>query len=458
MLQAITRKPVAIATVCLALFSLAATAQTFGPPFAPYYTLDDLGATGVPQSAGGMTFLPSDANTLLIASLGGAGGAVYSVGVVRDSAGSITGLAGPPTYYAGAPYIGFGLSGGPDDVLFYTTVNSVNSLGQLKPGSLVPDKLIDLSALGLDKDASLAIVPDGAPGAGRVKLGAWTGKWYDGSLVPDGSGTFDLAGVAQKTTTVLPRRVSYVPPGNPGFPGENMLIVNRNGFVDRLAIDPNGDPVVSTSERFLSMGLNLTSSTVDPLTGDLLFNTSSSSHLMAVRGFETPAPVTYCTAKVNSCGTLPAIASSGVPSAGASSGFTVRATNARAQKFGLLLYTNAGRAAVPFSGGTLCLTPAPLKRFGPRRRLDRHAGVLRRRPEDRHERVPPRAPSAATRSRRCATRARASTASSGPRHRRRRRAPDRRPGVLRASVAVRRIRDRGSRICARDPQVPFHRS
>jgi hypothetical protein len=68
-----------------------------------------------------------------------------------------------------------------------------------------------------------------------------------------------------------------------------------------------------------------------------------------------PPVVTYCTAKVNSLGCTPAIAASGVSSASSGSGFTVSANNVINNKPGLLLYTNGGRAAVPFSGGLRCI-------------------------------------------------------------------------------------------------------
>jgi subtilase family protein len=64
---------------------------------------------------------------------------------------------------------------------------------------------------------------------------------------------------------------------------------------------------------------------------------------------------TYCTAKTNSLGCLPASSSSGVPSASAGSGFQVRATNVRNGKSGMLFYGSTGRAAAPFQGGTLCV-------------------------------------------------------------------------------------------------------
>jgi hypothetical protein len=77
-------------------------------------------------------------------------------------------------------------------------------------------------------------------------------------------------------------------------------------------------------------------------------------------GFETyvlpvPPPSTYCTAKVNSLGCTPSIGFTGFPSATSGSGFTVRATQIRNNKNGLLFYGVNGRASIPFQGGTLCV-------------------------------------------------------------------------------------------------------
>ncbi len=72
----------------------------------------------------------------------------------------------------------------------------------------------------------------------------------------------------------------------------------------------------------------------------------------------------YCTAKVNSLGCTPAIASTGSASATSGSGFVVSGSNVRNNKPGLLLYTNGGRAAVPFVGGIRCVN-SPVKRSTP---------------------------------------------------------------------------------------------
>lgn len=72
-------------------------------------------------------------------------------------------------------------------------------------------------------------------------------------------------------------------------------------------------------------------------------------------------PVTYCTAKANSAGCVPQIASFGVPSVSAGAGFHVYATGVLNRAPGLLIYGSTGRAALPFGGGTLCLA-SPIRR------------------------------------------------------------------------------------------------
>jgi hypothetical protein len=68
-----------------------------------------------------------------------------------------------------------------------------------------------------------------------------------------------------------------------------------------------------------------------------------------------PFPVaSYCTAKTNSLGCLPAIGSSGLASMSASTPFTVSASNVVNQRNGLLFY-GFGAASAPFQGGTMCV-------------------------------------------------------------------------------------------------------
>ncbi len=74
-----------------------------------------------------------------------------------------------------------------------------------------------------------------------------------------------------------------------------------------------------------------------------------------------PEPVTYCTGKLNSMSCMPAMDMRGIPSGSALSGFQILCTEVMNNEAGLLLYGTNGRANLPFSGGTLCMT-APLKR------------------------------------------------------------------------------------------------
>jgi probable HAF family extracellular repeat protein len=62
-----------------------------------------------------------------------------------------------------------------------------------------------------------------------------------------------------------------------------------------------------------------------------------------------------CTAKTNSPGCVPMIFGTGIPSATATGGFVVRATQMLNNMPGLLIYGFNGAAALPFQGGTLCV-------------------------------------------------------------------------------------------------------
>jgi hypothetical protein len=85
-----------------------------------------------------------------------------------------------------------------------------------------------------------------------------------------------------------------------------------------------------------------------------------------------PRPVAYCTAKTNSLGCVPEIEMSDSPSA---TGLTVCELETKrviANKQGLFFHSTSGAQAVPFHGGTLCLT-TPIKRHQPR--LSKGAGI-----------------------------------------------------------------------------------
>ena len=72
------------------------------------------------------------------------------------------------------------------------------------------------------------------------------------------------------------------------------------------------------------------------------------------------APTIYCTAKVNSQGCTPQVATQGVPSLSIADDFFVTAGNVLNQKSGILFWGGAPNNA-PFKGGTFCVQ-APVKR------------------------------------------------------------------------------------------------
>jgi hypothetical protein len=74
-----------------------------------------------------------------------------------------------------------------------------------------------------------------------------------------------------------------------------------------------------------------------------------------------PVNVTACPPKVNSAGCTPAIAWSGAPIVGQTSGFVVSCSNILTNKNGVLFYGLNGSASIPFQGGTLCVA-GPQKR------------------------------------------------------------------------------------------------
>lgn len=94
--------------------------------------------------------------------------------------------------------------------------------------------------------------------------------------------------------------------------------------------------------------------------GQFVFAEGQTANRVALYGVGS-TPVAYCAAKVNSLGCTPSILSAGAPSASAGAGFTLSATNVLNNKVGLLIYSNAGRASVPFAGGLRCIQ-LPLSR------------------------------------------------------------------------------------------------
>ncbi len=286
---------------CCALSAGVGHGFALDPFYAGSYTAHDLGSVaGVPPLYGGLTFKYDDPNKII---LGGnandAPGALYSVDVVRDVDNHIVGFGGPAEYFAEAPYNDGGVAYGPGNVLFCARW-PVNELGQIKPGSSVTDKVIDMTPYGVGLPSSslaaLAFVPAGFGGAGRLKMVAWDdGTWYDAGVTPDGAGTYDLTGLTQVVGSTLPggpEGFVYVSQTSPLFGTPSILLSSfSDGQVDVYEVDADGNPIPGSRRPFLTGLEGAEGSAFDPLTGDFLFSTfGGGDRLVAVRGFDLPPP------------------------------------------------------------------------------------------------------------------------------------------------------------------------
>src|SRR5439155_24850494 len=127
---------------------------TLTSPFASDYTCTNLGSLPVPFPWGALTLKYDDPNTLLIG--GNANSpmaASIQIAVTRDANNHITGFSGGATVYP-APNSTIGQYNdgvvvfGPENLLFVTRFPN-NQLEQSKPGSTAPDKVTDLTPLGI---------------------------------------------------------------------------------------------------------------------------------------------------------------------------------------------------------------------------------------------------------------------------------------------------------------------
>jgi hypothetical protein len=284
-----------VLVACL-VFSQVSFAQNIAPYYSGSYTYTSLGtAPGVPTLYGGMTLLAGNSNELLIGGgANGANGAIYEIGLTRGVGGHITGFSGSPTLFSTAPYIDGGLAYGPGGALFFTGY-PVNTIGQIKPGSISPDRTDVLTGLGVQSSVgSLNFVPSGYPGAGEFKIASYSGgEFYNSTLTPDGFGTYNI-GVATLTTTPLggPEGFVYVPLGSALFPNPSMLLAQYGaGKVAACQLDADGNPIVASCQDFVQGLTGAEGGFVDPLTGDFLFSTfGGGNQIIEVSGFNAPTP------------------------------------------------------------------------------------------------------------------------------------------------------------------------
>lgn len=290
----------AAAIAALSFGSGIAAAQTLDPFYAPFYTLIGEGAVpGVPLSYGGLTFAADDGNVLLIGGMANNFSAdIYRIRIARDASRHMIGFdCGGATPFADANGVSGGIDGGltygPGNVLFYTTYND-NQLGQIKPGSSAPDKLIALGGLGVfASTGTLQFVPAGFAGAGKLKVLSYNASvWYSFVVSPDGSGTYNLTADSPAVAISIgggPEGLVFIEAGNPGFAVDSVLVCEWGaGRVVSYELNSNGDPIVSTLRPFITGLSGAEGATIDPVTGDFLFSTfGGGNQIIRVTGFTT---------------------------------------------------------------------------------------------------------------------------------------------------------------------------
>ncbi len=154
-------------------------------------------------------------------------------------------------------------------------------------------------------------------------------------------------------------------PLHPVFVGPIPVVTSYTGnsFAHATVTNPGGTSVIVSnagadvhlSERVIGAGLLM----IGGMTTDNWHQPQPDAHnlrsniISYTAGFT--AVSTYCTAKINSQGCTPTIGFTGAPSATAGSGFMIRTSQVINNKPGLYLYSDGGRAALPFYGGLRCL-------------------------------------------------------------------------------------------------------
>ena len=367
--------PLALLTMALSGgVTTTAAAQALGPAFAGDYTLSLLPPVpGVTGPRGGMTFRPGNPNRLVVVAQSALPAAViYEVDLTRDAAGHITGFAGPATFAASAPNADGGLQFGPGEVLFYTT-RPANMLGQIELGSVAPDRLIDLTPLGLAPSmGGLAFPPSGYPGAGSLKLTSYdAGEWYSATLSQDNMGTYNVDFLSLRASAGAGaglQGIAHVDALFPAFSSPSALVCDWNGSrVEAYELDVNGDIDPALQRTFLT-GYSCTGTTVDPGTGDLLFAAhDGTSMLVVVPSTPVFLGTSYCApAPRNSQGRSGILIATGTQSVAAND-VTLHASNLTLNSFGYFL-TSRTQGLVHHPGGSmgvLCLGGSIGRYVGP---------------------------------------------------------------------------------------------
>jgi hypothetical protein len=221
----------------------------------------------------------------------------------------------------------------------------------------------------------------------KITINGWTHTWVGDLQVvlvsPSGAGHnvmvrpgYDSVGFYGNSGDVILGSYSFVKPGTgnqvPHSPAADMTPADYS--------QDFGDPNGSAPGGIWIPGTMINTTPVDNQTMDTITGTggvwelrvydwaagdsgSISDWTLEVNGIGGTPPTTYCTAKMNALGCVPAMGWSGGPSATLNTGFVVSGSNVRNNKNGLLFYGTTGASAIPFQGGTLCVK-SPLRRTG----------------------------------------------------------------------------------------------
>lgn len=275
------------------------------PAYAALYSVYDLGPVpGVPNPLGGATVHITDDDKLLIAGNSENGsGAIYEIGVTRDTCGHITGWSGTATLHATTPYVDANLVYVNPSLMLYTQWPQA-MLSQLPVGATAPARDTDLRAIGLPSGDSgpggIGLVPPGLAGAGGLRMVTWPGGyWVHVATAPD-SGLLAITGVTQTVTVPNnPGGFAYVPAGSPGFTQQAIIVaewVAGDPSLDRVAVydaDAQGDPIIATRREFMSRFPRPWGAYFEPVTGDYLFLSwgTGTDRVYIVQGFAPPPPI-----------------------------------------------------------------------------------------------------------------------------------------------------------------------
>jgi hypothetical protein len=203
------------------------------PPFDDHYALVDLGdIDGLPPPYGVLSFVPGDPDAIVVSGYTGAEIAkLYAAGLTRDATGSISGFAGSAVAAVEAYAAGGGMAYGPGGVLFYTRVTF--EMGEVKPGSSVTDKVVNLRSL-FWSPGGLNFVPPGLGGAGTLKLVTFACRhWWSLAIAPDANGTYDVTVDERSEPRGQPHRVRLRQPPERRVPSAGLLVCEPGSWSGR---------------------------------------------------------------------------------------------------------------------------------------------------------------------------------------------------------------------------------